>query len=57
MFVISNSNSFIPQILKVVSPLGEKSFISVPWDLHYKRITIPKLQNSRSAHLELLSDI
>ena len=24
MFVISNSKSFIPQILKVVSPLGKK---------------------------------
>ena len=30
IFVICNSHSFIPRTLKVVGPLGKKSFFSVP---------------------------
>ena len=33
MFAISDSNSFIPQILKVLSSLEKNSFILVPRDL------------------------
>ena len=40
MFVISNNQSFISQILRVVGPLGEKFKFSVPWDLKFKAILI-----------------
>ena len=33
MFVISNNKSFMPQILKVVSPLGKNLIYFVPRDL------------------------
>ena len=55
--VISNSQSLISQILKVVSLLEKKSFILVPWDLKYKRIMILRSQNSSSTHSELFNDI
>ena len=57
IFLISSSQSFISQILKVVSPLGKKFIFSVPWDFKYKRIMIIKPQNSSFTHSDLFSDI
>ena len=57
VFVISSRKGFISQSLKVVSPLGERLIILVPWDLQYKKITILKPQNSSSTHSELVNDI
>ena len=55
IFIMNNSHNFIPQISKVVIPLGKQIFL-VPWDLKYNRITIIRPQNSSFTHLVLFDD-
>ena len=53
IFVISNNQSFISQILRVVGALGEEFDFSFSWHLTLKVILIWKLQKSSSTQSEL----
>ena len=58
MFVISNRKSFIPQILKVASPLRKKLIYFSPLGFEIqKNITIVKPENLSSTRSELFNDI
>ena len=46
----------IVSLLKFVDPLGKNHFLSVPWDLKYKRIKIIRPQNLSFTHSELFND-
>ena len=57
-FAISNNQSFISQVLKIVDPLGEKfDRLVVPWNFIFKVTLISKRQKSSFTQSELRSDI
>ena len=51
--VISNNESFVSQILRLVGLLEKSSNFSVLWDLKFKAVLIWKLQKSSSTQSEL----
>ena len=42
LFGINNNQTFISQILTVISPLEEKFKVSIPWDLNQKAHSVVK---------------